>query len=170
MSVPAGSIRTNREGVPAMSLDDDLEKLANAAVSDWPEISFSGRLDAAIRDIYRTYLPFPTSWTPQECDEYVDENASMDATRLTSRFDDLCDIVIDRFGHQNGYLPHQEDASAMISAARKDAVYELEGSIEAMSDELTKMAVHTAGRAVASMTGCSPSARRSQKTKRRQHR
>ncbi|MGA9375319.1 MAG: hypothetical protein WBV64_09885 [Mycobacterium sp.] len=58
----------------------------------------------------------------------------------------------------------------MIADARKDAVYELDRSIEAMSEELTTMAVHTAGRAVASMTGCSPFARRSQKTKRRQHR
>lgn len=49
-----------------MSLDDDLEDLATAAVSDWPEISFSGQLDAAIRDLYRTHLLFPQFWTQEE--------------------------------------------------------------------------------------------------------
>ncbi|MET4428631.1 transposase [Mycolicibacterium sp. 624] len=151
-----------------MSLDDDLEKLADAAVTDWPEIAFSGQLDAAIRDLYRSHLLFPQSWSQEECDEFVADNADQDATRLTSRFDDLIDIVTDRYGRQHGFLPHHDDAAAMIAAERKDAVYELEGNIEALSDELTKIATHTAGRAVASMTGCSPASRRSQsKTRRR---
>lgn len=30
-----------------MSLDNDLEKLATTAVSDWPEIAMSGQLDRA---------------------------------------------------------------------------------------------------------------------------
>ncbi len=41
-----------------MTLNDDLEKLATEAVNDWPEISFSGQFNAAIRDLYRTHLSF----------------------------------------------------------------------------------------------------------------
>jgi hypothetical protein len=150
-----------------MSLDHDLEKLANAAVTDWPEVSFSGQLDVAVRDLYRTHLPFPPSWTPDECDEFIDEHADMDAQQLATRFDDLIDTVIDDFGRQYGCLPHQEDALEMIAAARKDAVYALQANIDYLADDLAQLAVHIAGRAVASMTGCSPAARRSRGKKRR---
>ena len=119
-----------------MSLDDDLENLATSAVSDWPEIAFSGRLDGAIRELYRMHLPFPPSWTPDERKEFIEEHADTDAQRLATQFDDAIDVVIDDFGRQNGYLPHQEDASEMIAEARKDAVYELEASIEYLADEL----------------------------------
>jgi hypothetical protein len=91
----------------------------------------------------------------------------MDAQQLVSRFDDLIDVVIDGFGWQNGYLPHSEDALAMIAEARNDAVYELEASIEYLSDDLAQRAIHTAGRTVASMTGCSPAGRRSRRRSRR---
>lgn len=143
-----------------MSLDDDLENLATAAVSDWPEIVFSGRLDAAIRDLYRTHLRFPPSWTPDERDEFIEERADTEAQRLATRFDDAIDVMIDDFGRQNGYLPHHEYASTMITKARKDAVYELEASIEYLADDLAQTVTHTAGCTVASMTGRSPAARR----------
>lgn len=150
-----------------MNLDNDLKRLATAAATNWPEIALSGRLDAAIRDLYRTHLPFPPSWTPDERVEFIEEHAEMDAQQLVSRFDDLIDVVIDGFGWQNGYLPHSEDASAMIAEARKDAVYELEASIEYLSGDLAQRAIHTAGRTVASMTGCSPAGRRSRRRSRR---
>ncbi|MGW0159254.1 transposase [Mycobacterium sp. NPDC003323] len=154
-----------------MSLHDDLENLATAAVSDWPEISFSGQLDAAIRDLYRTHLPFPQFWTLEEREEYVEEWASFDYQRLATQFDDASDIVIDRFGRQNGYLPQSEDAAEMIAEARKEAVYELDASIAYLAEDLAQKAIHTAGRTVSSMTGCSPTARRSRrKSKRRRRR
>lgn len=143
-----------------MSLDNDLEKLATAVITDWPEIALSGRLDAAIRELYRVHLPFPPSWTPEECEEFVEEHADTEAQQLAIQFDDTIDLVIDDFGRQNGHLPHDEDASAMIVEARKDAVYELEASIEYLAEDLAERATHTAGRTVASMTGCSPAARR----------
>jgi len=153
-----------------MSLDDDLQKLADAAVADWPEIALSGQFDTAIRDLYRLHLRFPPSWTQDECDEFVADNADMDASRLTTQLDDLIDIVLDRYGRQHGFLPHHDDAAAMIAAERHEAVYELEGNIDALSDELAKIATHTAGRTVASMTGCSPASRRSQRQIRRKSR
>jgi hypothetical protein len=146
-----------------MSLDDDLANLATTAVSEWPEIAFSGRLDAAIRDLFRTHLPFPASWTPNECMEFIEEQADTDAQRLATQFDDAIDVAIDDFGRQNGYLPLEEGASAMIAEARKDAVYELEASIDHLADDLAQRAIHTAGRAVASMIGCSPATRRSRR-------
>lgn len=149
-----------------MKLDDDLERLANAAATDWPEIAFSGRLDAAIRDLYRTHLPFPPYWTPDVRDEFIEEHAELDTQQLVSRFDDLIDVELDGFGHQYGYQPNQDDASSTIAQARKDAVYELEASIEYLSADLAQRAIHTAGRTVASMTGCSPAGRRSRRRSR----
>lgn len=149
-----------------MNLDDDLKRLANAAAADWPEIAFSGRLDAAIRDLYRAHLPFPPSWTPGERDEFIEEHADMDAQQLVGRFDDLIDVVLDGFGYQYGYQPSKDDASSTIAQARKDAVYELQASIEYLSDNLAQRAIHTAGRTVASMTGCSPARRRSRQRSR----
>ena len=153
-----------------MSLDDDLEELAIAATSDWPEIAQSGQLDAAIRDLYRKHLRFPPHWTPDEREEFITENADMDAQRLSTQFDDAIDHVINEFGRRTGYLPHHEDASDMISEARKEAVYELEASIDYLAEDLAQMAIHTAGRTVASMTGCSPAARRPHRQGRKRHR
>jgi hypothetical protein len=144
-----------------MSLDSDLKKLADAAVADWPEIALSGRLDGAIRDLYRSHLRFPASWT-QECDEFITSNADMDAIRLTTEFDDLIDTVIDRYERQHWTRPHHDDAGEMIDAERRAAIYELESYIEALSDELARMTTYSLGRADASMTGCSPGSRRSQ--------
>ncbi|MGB5796390.1 MAG: transposase [Mycolicibacter algericus] len=144
-----------------MSLDDDLEKLATAAISDWPEITLCGQLDAAIQGLYRTHLPFPPSWTPDEHEEFIKEHADTDAQQLATQFDDTIDTVVDDFGRQNGYLPQSEDASEVISAARKTMVYELLASIEHTKGELARLTIHTAGRSAASMTGCSPAARRS---------
>lgn len=149
-----------------MNLDDDLERLANAAATQWPEIALSGRLDAAIRDLYRTHLPFPPPWIPDDRDEFIEEHADMDAQQLVSRFDDLIDVVTDGFGHQYGCQPNQDDASSMIAQAREDAVYELEASIDYLSDDLAQSAIHTGGRTVASMTGCSPAGRRSRRRSR----
>ena len=146
-----------------MSLDQDLENLATAAVSDWPEISRSGQLDAALRDLYRTHLPFPQFWTPDEREEFIEEWADTDAQQLVTQFDDAIDVMIDDFGRQNGYLPHPEDAAEMIAKARREAVYDLEVNIAYLPDDLAQKAIHTAGRTVSSMTGCSPAARHSRR-------
>lgn len=145
-----------------MGLDRDLEKLADAAVADWSEIAFSGQLDAAIRDLYRTHLRFPPSWSQGECDEFITSNADMDAIRLTTKFDDLIDTVSDRYERQHWTRPHHDDAGEMIDAERRAAIYELEFYIEVLSEELAGTTTHSLDRAEASMTGCSPGSRRSQ--------
>jgi hypothetical protein len=150
-----------------MGLDSDLKKLANATVADWPEIAFSGQLDAAIRDLYRSHVRFPPSWPQEECDEFITSNADMDAIRLTTKFDDLIDTVIDRYERQRWSRPHHDDAGEMIDAERRAAIYELESYIEALSDELARMTTHSLGRADSSMTGCSPGSRRAQSPNRR---
>ena len=44
-----------------MSLEDDLNKLADATLPDWGDITFSGtQFDSAIRDLYRSHLRFLT--------------------------------------------------------------------------------------------------------------
>lgn len=147
-----------------MGLGDDLEKLATAAVGDWPEMGMSGQLDAAIRDLYRKYLPFPPSWTAGEREDFIEEWAETDAQQLATQFDDAIDTVTDDFGRQNGYLPNDGDASEMLSTARTTAIYELAASIEYLGDELAQLTIHTAGRSAASMTGCSAATRRSHRT------
>ena len=87
-----------------MSLSAELEELADAAVADWPEISCSGQFEAGIRDLYRSQLQFPPFWSQDDCDEFITGNAEMDAIRLTTKFDDVIDTVIDRYTRQHGTL------------------------------------------------------------------
>ena len=78
MPYPNLSVRAGTIGIEhgrrrlTSGLDSDLEKLADAAVADWPDIAFSGQLDSAIGDLYRLpHLRFPPSWSQEECDEYI---------------------------------------------------------------------------------------------------
>jgi hypothetical protein len=175
LTVPPGiiGIKHQHGEEVVVSLSAELEKLAEAAVADWPEISFSGQFEAQIRDLYRTHLRFPPSWSQDECDEFITSNADMDAIRLTTKFDDVIDTVIDRYERQHWTRPHHDDAEEMIDTERRAAIDELEFHIEALSDELATMTIHSLGRADASMTGCSPTHRRSQgaikPTRRRRH-
>ena len=145
-----------------MSLSAELEKLADAAVADWPEISFSGQFEAGIRDLYRSQLQFPSSWPQEQRDEFVTSNADMDAVRLTAKFDDVIDTVIDRYTRQHGTFPHDDDAAGMVDAERRAAIYELEFCLAAFSDEIAEVTAHSLGRSDASMTGCSPAGRPTQ--------
>lgn len=123
-----------------VSLDADLEKLADSAVADWPEIVFSGQFDAAIRDLYRSHLQFPPSWSQEDRDEFIENNADRDATQLSDKFDDLIDTVIESYGRQHHVVPHSDDARAMINAARKVAVYDLGLHIETYAKEIAETA------------------------------
>ncbi len=143
-----------------MSLDADLKKLADAVATDWPEIAFSNQFDAAIRDLYRSHLQFPASWSQDDQDEFIENNADIDASQLGMTFDDLIDTVIERYGRQHYALPDPEDAAEMIANARKAAVYDLESYIEAYADEIAQSTNHSLNRAEGSMTGCSPIQRR----------
>lgn len=89
----------------AVSPDSELEQLADAAVADWPDISFSGEFDAAIIDLYRSHLQFPPSWPQERRDEFIMSNAEMDSLALTERFDDVIDTVIDGYVRRHGVLP-----------------------------------------------------------------
>jgi hypothetical protein len=156
-----------REALIAVSLEDDLEKLADAIGADWPDIAVAGQFDRAIGDLYRLHLRFPPAWSQEDCDDFIAENAEMAATRLTTDLDDLIDTVVDGYERHHGIRPHNDDARDMIDAARRSAIHELEFDIEALSDQLARMATHSLGRAVASMTGCSPAGRRSQSQNRK---
>jgi len=147
-----------------MSFAEDLEKLADDAVNDWPEFAWSGRLDLAIRDLYLNHLPFPPSWSTELRGDFVADEADMAGQRLTTCFDDAIDLVIDEFGRQNGHLPHPEDASEMIAASRRDSADLLWDGLAYLEDELATVAIHTTGRAPASMTGCSQRLRRGRRT------
>lgn len=121
-----------------MSLDSDLEQLADAAVADWPDIAFSGVFDAAIIDLYRSHLQFPPSWPQEQRDEFITSNAEMDILRLTERFDDVIDTAIDRYLRQHRILPHSEDGEALIDSARRSAIYDLESHVMDLADEIAK--------------------------------
>lgn len=148
-----------------VSLSAELEKLANAAAADWPEIAFSGQFEARITDLYRSQLRFPPYWPQEQGDEFITCNAELDTIRLTTKFDDVIDTVIDRYTRQHGLFPHDDDAAEMIDAERRAAIYELEFHLAALSDEIAEVTAHSLGRADASMTGCSPGSRRSQAPK-----
>ncbi|MCH9733357.1 MAG: transposase [Actinomycetia bacterium] len=145
-----------------MSLDADLKKLADAAIADWPDISFSGQFDAEIRNLYRSHLQFPPSWSEDEREEFIESNADMAAIQLSDKFDDAIDSTIDQHVRWYGVLPHREDATTAVQAARMAAIYELEFYLAEHSREIAEIAAHRLGRTVASMTGCSPASRRLQ--------
>lgn len=143
-----------------VSLEDDVKKLADETVEDWPDVQFSGDFDKAIRGLFRSHLRFPPSWSQEDCDEYIAENADVAATRLITALDDVIDTVVDGYERQHGIRPHRDDASEMIKAKRRSAIHELEWDIEDLAAELDGWAIHSLGRAVASMTGCSSASRR----------
>lgn len=145
-----------------MSLKTVLKKLADAAIADWPEISFSGQFETGIEDLYRSQLQFPPSWPQDRRDDFITDNAYIDVIRLTTKFDDAIDTAIDHYTRRHGDRPHHEDATEMIAAERRTAIYELEFYLASLSDEIAVIAAHTPGRAEVSMTGCSPAHRRSQ--------
>jgi hypothetical protein len=157
-------------GMVAVSLDSELEQLADAAVADWPDISFSGEFDAAIIDLYRSHLQFPPSWPQERCGEFITSNAEMDSLALIERFDDVIDTVIDGYVRRHEILPHSEDAEALIGSARRSAIYDLEFRLMDLADEIANATTHGLGHADASMTGCSPADRRSQPAIRRPRR
>lgn len=157
-------------GMVAVGLDSELEQLADAAVADWPEISFSGEFDVAIIDLYRSHLQFPPSWPQERCDEFITSNAEMDSLALTERFDDVIDSVVDGYVRRHGILPHSGDAEALIDSARRSAIYDLEFCLIDLADDIANATTHGLGRADASMTGCSPAYRRSQPATRRPRR
>ena len=145
-----------------MSLEDDLKKLADVTVTDWPEFAFSGGFVSAIRDLYRSHLRFPPRWSQEECEEFIADNADLAASRLTTELDDLIDTVVDSYECQYGIRPHHEDAGEMMAAAGRSAICALEFDINDLGEELAGVATHSLGRAAASMTGCSPAGRRLQ--------
>jgi hypothetical protein len=112
-------------------------------------------------------LQFPPYWPQEQGDEFITCNAELDTIRLTTKFDDVIDTVIDRYTRQHGLFPHDDDAAEMIDAERRAAIYELEFHLAALSDEIAEVIAHSLGRADASMTGCSPGSQRSQAPKRR---
>lgn len=134
------------ETTAAMSLDEDLASFADAAVADWPEVFFSGEFDAGIRDLCRTHLPFPPSWTPEECDEFISEWADPLANQLSTKFDDLCDTVVERFVRSYGFLPDAEYVSEMLDRERRfAAAMDLDSMIDWLSDEIARLSIHPLG-------------------------
>lgn len=146
----------------AVSADSELEKLADAALADWPDIAFSGQFDAGVRDLYRSRLKFPPSWPQERRDEFITSNAEIDTIQLSAKLDDVIDIVVDRYVRGHGVMPHHDDAAALIDAERRVAIHELGFRLIALADEIAEATVHSLGRADASMTACSPARRRSQ--------
>jgi len=150
------------KGMVAVSADSELEKLADAAVSDWPGIAISGQFDAGIENLYRSQLQFPPSWPQELRDEFITSNAEIDTIELSAKLDDLIEAVIDRYVSEHGVLPHHDDAAALIDAEHRAAIYELEFRLLSLADEIAEATAHSLGRADASMTACSPARRRSQ--------
>jgi hypothetical protein len=141
--------------------DSGFAAFADAAIADWPDYALSGEFDAAIESLYRSRLPFPPSWPHDRCEEFISEHAAADADALRTTFDDLVDIVIDRYGRDYGVRLHSEDAAELIDAERRAALDEFERrlSVELPAD-IAEAAVHGLRRGAGNMTACRPAQRR----------
>ena len=89
-----------------MSLDDDLENLATAAISDWPDPPVRPARCGNPRPLPNTSVVSRILDPQKSRKKYIEEWADTDAQQLDTQFDDAIDVVIDTLGRQNGYLPH----------------------------------------------------------------
>ena len=67
------------------------EAIAQAVIHDWPDYGWSGRLEAAIKQLYLSELTYPATWSSDRCEEFAESHAGDDALLLTSSLDDLID-------------------------------------------------------------------------------
>lgn len=104
-----------------------------------PFSAANDQLRAAIEALYRAELDFPPSWPEHRRQAFITNHADCAAGELATQFDDLIDTVVNEYGLAYGVMPHSEDASDMIQAAREEAVadlierrlnYELQDDIE----------------------------------------
>lgn len=144
----------------AISVSTEFETFANTVITEWPDCAWSRQLEAAIEDLYRSQLQFPPSWTQDRREDFITSHADADAIELTATFDDLVDIVIDRYGREYGVLPHSEDAAELIDAERRAALSELEQRLRIdLPEDIAEATVHSLGRADGSMAACGPTHR-----------
>lgn len=84
---------------------------------------------------------------------------------FTTSLDDLIDTVTDRYARDHGVLPHRDDATLLLEAARRDAIDELELRFVAdLPAEIAALTAHGVGRANGSLTACGPAQRRQSST------
>ncbi|UQX10652.1 hypothetical protein [Candidatus Mycobacterium methanotrophicum] len=115
-----------------MDSDPEFGAFADEAVASWgrPGGDYGYQeLEAAIAVLYRSRLEFPPAWTECQRDEFIAEQASRDANDVGASFDDLIDTVTDRLCRDRyldcGGRPLNEDISAEIAFARRDAIEDL---------------------------------------------
>ena len=143
------------------SVNAHFDAIVQSVVHDWPDYGWSGELAAAITNWYLTGLAFPSTWTNARREEFVGSHADDDALLLTTSLDDLVDTVTDRYVGEHGVLPHRDDATLLLAAARRDALDELELRFEVdLPAEIAALTTHGLGRADGSLTACGPTQRR----------
>ncbi|OBB07640.1 hypothetical protein A5668_13720 [Mycolicibacterium fortuitum] len=115
-----------------MDSDSQFEAFVDEAVSSWGrEGGLYGyvELEESVIALYRSRLEFPPTWTESQCDEFVEERASRDASEIGTSFDDLVETVTESrrwHCHSNGLgSPHSEDVSVQIDLARRSAIDDL---------------------------------------------
>jgi hypothetical protein len=136
------------------------EAIAQAVIHDWPDYGWSGRLEAAIKQLYLSELTYPATWSSDRCEEFAESHAGDDALLLTSSLDDLIDTVTDCYVRDHGVLPHRDDSALLLTAARRDVLDELELRFAAdLPAEIAALTAHGVGRANGSLTACGPAQR-----------
>ncbi|AWT57018.1 hypothetical protein [Mycolicibacterium smegmatis] len=142
-------------------MNDQFDAIVQAVVHDWPDYGWSGELAAAIKHWYLTGLAFPSTWPSDRCEEFAETHADDDALFLTTSLDDLVDTVTARYERDHGVLPHHDDATLLLAAARRDVLDELELRFEVeLPAEIAAATVHGLRRADNSLTACGPTQRR----------
>ncbi|GKT31186.1 hypothetical protein ADUPG1_001888, partial [Aduncisulcus paluster] len=62
-----------------VSVSAQFEAIAQAVIHDWPDYGWSGRLEAAIKQLYLSELTYPATWSSDRCEEFAESHAGDDA-------------------------------------------------------------------------------------------
>lgn len=142
-------------------MSTQFDAIVQAVIHDWPDYGWSGQLEAAIKQLYLSDLSYPATWSSERREEFAERHAGDDALLLTTSLDDLIDTVTDCYARDHGVLPHRDDATLLLEAARRDAIDELELRFVAdLPAEIAALTTHGSGRADGSLTACGPAQRR----------
>lgn len=130
------------------------EQFAEHVIASWPDDARD--LVTCIETLYRDRLTFPPAWPDHRREAFIASHADLAACELSTLFDDLIDTVTNEYGLQYGVMPHPEEHSQLLHAARRHALDDFRMDTVYMDQVIAGAAAEDPGRGNGSMTACGP--------------